>query len=1130
MYLLYGNTSKRTTAPRHLARSLSRSAIKLASVRLTKRPFWIPSVALFAILILRLNVVAQAPVSAIRGTITDATGAPISQATITVKDTHTGWIRATVSHSEGEYQIEDLSPGDYEIAIVVPTFATTVQVQALRVGDDKTLNFALRPGQVRERIDVRGTTSGVNLTNSQIGDNVSQVQVDNLPLNGRNFLELARLEPGVSVVSIANPGAFGNTYERVSVPGALFSETRISVDGATTNDRLNGGTLLNFSQESVQEFEIASFSLDPATSATGGGAINIVSRRGSNDVHGSAFFFFRDHNLAAYPGLHRDPGNPDPFFARRQSGFSLGGPFKHNQLFWFANYEHHNQDGVFDVDNNHPIFDKLNLIYPSPLNLDLFNFRVDGTINPKNMAFLRLTLDRNNNTAPPAAGIFMPSNWQVSGSAGTQLAGGLTSVLHPNVTNDLRFSYTLLNSRLGPMNPMQCQHPVPCLGVGGPEIQVFDAPLFRIGNQENAPLSRFPRTYQLAENLIWQRGPHRLRFGGEWEHLILKGILDLFDPAVVTLWGPTNLQPYPSLYNALPASLRETNGPPPTLLDILQLPLQSFTTGIGNPSLPGPFNFDKASHETELRFYFQDTWKLRPCLIFSYGLVYSYDPQLFNDDLQRPAYLAPLLHGHLRPPQPSTDDLDPAIGLVWGLGKNQKTVIRAGSGIYHDNANYIAKLLERTALGPSGNGRATVNGSVVGLSFLSTPTTFSGADLLPLLPTIRSDLTSKLGDGTDLAVREIEVLKQGSYMFSRGQTTPYAIHVNGGFQRELAANLVLSTDYVMRRYLQRGGIQVGQAQNQIDQNRFNRPEVTGVDPSTGVVSFVRSPVIPLCTPAQAAALDPKDQCSTGPMNFLTSGESYRYQALQVRLDKRFSSHFQLQISYALAKNTGFVAATQYDDTSPDYGNIGTPRQTIIGSAVVEPPQYRGSSKPLRGLLNHWIIAIISEAHSDPPLDTMLTGLDLDGDGISNTLLPGITEHNTFGEGLNAAGLRRLVAQYNANVDTNTRNVTNPDGSVTVIRPRTPFNQIINPITLAHHFSSGDSFVTQDVRFAHQIIIRERIKLSVIGEVFNILNIANLTGYSNVLNGVNYGLPSARLPQVFGSGGPRAFQVGTRVEF
>jgi hypothetical protein len=100
----------------------------------------------------------------------------------------------------------------------------------------------------------------------------------------------------------------------------------------------------------------------------------------------------------------------------------------------------------------------------------------------------------------------------------------------------------------------------------------------------------------------------------------------------------------------------------------------------------------------------------------------------------------------------------------------------------------------------------------------------------------------------------------------------------------------------------------------------------------------------------------------------------------------------------------------------------------------------------------------------------------------------------------------------------------------VILPRTPFNQIISPITLPSHFSSGDSFITQDLRVARKIMIQERISISLMGEVFNLFNFANLTGYSNILNAVNYGQPSARAGQVFGSGGPRAFQVAAKVEF
>ena len=118
----------------------------------------------------------------------------------------------------------------------------------------------------------------------------------------------------------------------------------------------------------------------------------------------------------------------------------------------------------------------------------------------------------------------------------------------------------------------------------------------------------------------------------------------------------------------------------------------------------------------------------------------------------------------------------------------------------------------------------------------------------------------------------------------------------------------------------------------------------------------------------------------------------------------------------------------------------------------------------------------------------------------------------------------------ADVEARTSHIVNPDGSVTVIRPRTPFNQIINPISMPSTFSDGDSFISQDLRFTKKVTFREPITLSLMVEAFNVFNVANLTGYSNILNQPNYGQPSTRIGQVFGSGGPRAFQLGARLEF
>jgi hypothetical protein len=179
---------------------------------------------------------------------------------------------------------------------------------------------------------------------------------------------------------------------------------------------------------------------------------------------------------------------------------------------------------------------------------------------------------------------------------------------------------------------------------------------------------------------------------------------------------------------------------------------------------------------------------------------------------------------------------------------------------------------------------------VTGLNFTSTPTTFRGVDLLSRLPAIRNELSSRFGNGSDPRVRGVEVIKQGDQILDPDVTTSYSVQASGGIQYEFGSNWIFTADYVLRKYYH-----VGPLQNTyiIDRNRFNRPRVTGVNPNTGVVSFVRDPVIPLCSAAQSAALNPQDQCSTGPINVFSSGAQYRYQGLHLKLDRRFSSGLQL---------------------------------------------------------------------------------------------------------------------------------------------------------------------------------------------------------------------------------------------
>lgn len=1095
------------------------------SLRLLTKGFFAEPL-LIMLLILSPRVCAQSAVS-IEGRVVDQDGAAIPGINITVHGEATGLARTALTDEEGRYFIAALPVGDYQLGASGRGFQTSLRRLSLLVGDQVRINFVMLPGVPDQKVEVRAEAS-VNTTDYGVAGAISRGQIQELPLNGRNFLELAQLEPGINVTSVVNPGILGNGYQRVNIAGGFPSQTRITVDGSTITDRFVGGTMVNLSQESVQEFQISIFNPDPAIGVTGAGAINILTRRGSNEVHGSALFFYRDHNLAAYPGFTRDPRTPDPFFARRQAGITADGPIRRDRFFWFATYEHRNQDAVFAITNNHPIFSKLDVIYPTPLNADLFNLRLDGRVSNKQQVFLRYSSDSNNTVAPGAA-VGMPSNWQSVRNRGIQLQAGVTSVLSPRMVNELRLSYTYLASHLDSISPAQCADPVACIGAGAPNILVFDAPQFRIGTQANTPLHRWQHNYQLIEGLAWQMGSHQFRFGGDWEHVYLKAFIGFNDPAQITLWGPTNLQTpaLKSLYDALPASLKSSGGPPPTLAEILQLPLRSFTVGIGDSGYPGPFNFDNASRNDRVRFYFQDAWRATRHLTIKYGLAYSLETNLFDHDLSYPAYLAPLIGSDLRPPGRDKNNFDPSIGLAWSLGQRERTVLRGGVGVYRDENSFYWKARDRAFMGPSGNGRVIVDGAVTGLSFTSTPTDFRGADLLPLLLGIRANLSARFGTGTDLAVRGIEVIKQGDQILAPDVTTAYSVQANAGVQTELAPHLILTADYVLRHYYQ-----VGPLQNTyiIDRNRFNRPRVTGVNPNTGVVSFVRDPVIPLCTATQAAALDPRDQCSTGPINVFSSGAKYRYQGLHLTVERRFSAGFQFLAGYAYSQDTGFFEFLSYDDPLAGSGNNPAHRRhKLTLSGVWSPADHSDGSHFRRALQNGWTVAIISQTFSHTPLNAILTGLDLDGDGISRTLLPGAI-YEGLGEGMSVQQLQDLVATYNADVEARTRRVQNPDGTTTVIRPRTPFNQIINPIVLPDNFSSGDSFITQDVRLTKTIKFKEKVQLKLIGEVFNLFNVANLTGYSDVLNQPNYGQPSSRVGQAFGTGGPRAFQFGARLLF
>src|SRR6516162_6558904 len=260
---------------------------------------------------------AQAPTGEIAGTVYDASGGVVPNASITVKNAATAFDRQLVSNQSGQFTVPSLAAGTYEMRVEAPGFHSLSVKAVVATGIVTTVDPHLQVGEQKDTNTVETVTPQLDLESHTIDQVVGRQEIQQLPLNGRSFLQLAVLAPGVSVSS--NYQGDYNRAMDVSVLGGDPDRTRIAVDGARINDAVDGGTQQNFSQEIVQEFQISSCNFDLSTGITAAGAINIVTRTGGNQLHGSGFFFFRDHHMAAYPGLQRDQLAPDPFFARRQS-------------------------------------------------------------------------------------------------------------------------------------------------------------------------------------------------------------------------------------------------------------------------------------------------------------------------------------------------------------------------------------------------------------------------------------------------------------------------------------------------------------------------------------------------------------------------------------------------------------------------------------------------------------------------------------------------------------------------------------------------------------------------------------------------------------------------------------------
>ncbi|MGA9074081.1 MAG: carboxypeptidase regulatory-like domain-containing protein, partial [Candidatus Sulfotelmatobacter sp.] len=301
----------------------------------------VSSVSLFCIVLCSLPLLAQTTIStgSIQGLVTDPSGAVVSGAKISISNKATGRVIITKSTSAGAYTSGALTPGDYTLQVEAQGFKTSEIAVTVQVGVTASGNVKLQLGQATQVVEVQGAQIAVNTQQATVQGVLTTEQIENLPINGRNFLDLAQLEPGVQIQDGGNFDPTKNGFSSISFGGRYGRTARIEVDGLDISDETVGTTTQNVPASGIQEFQIQQSSLDLSTELTSSGSVNVTTKSGTNKYHGEGYYAFRDQTLDA-----NLPGGSDNPFQRNQYGGNFGGPILKDKLFFFLDAERTKQD------------------------------------------------------------------------------------------------------------------------------------------------------------------------------------------------------------------------------------------------------------------------------------------------------------------------------------------------------------------------------------------------------------------------------------------------------------------------------------------------------------------------------------------------------------------------------------------------------------------------------------------------------------------------------------------------------------------------------------------------------------------------------------------------------------------
>ncbi len=778
----------------------------MSSVRGLLRPM--PRIRLaslsLCILLCSLASPAQTTIStgSIQGIVSDPSGAVVGGAKISISNKATGRVISAKTTSAGAYTSGALTPGDYTLRVEAQGFKTSEAALTVQVGVTASGNVKLQVGEATQVVEVQGAQVAVNTQQATVQGVLTTQQIENLPINGRNFLDLAQLEPGVQIQDGGNFDPTKNGFSSISFGGRFGRTARIEVDGLDISDETVGTTTQNVPASGIQEFQIQQSSLDLSTELTSSGSVNVTTKSGTNAYHGEGYYAFRDQTLDA-----NLPGGTDNPFQRNQYGGNFGGPILKDKLFFFLDAERTKQDLLNPVLSSGP-FSALVGSYSSPFREVEGIGRIDWQINNNYKFFYRFSYDQNHSVLA-----IIPNSFQPFGNVNHTPVHAMGLDFNTgSYTHSIRFGYTKFrNGIVDATAGSSIFNPLPGieLAIGGdPDCLTASADDFCSGPSFLAPQQTYQSDHQIKYDGSRALGAHILRYGGGFNHIFGGGFASFLKLAPAVGAGITDCN---AACLALPGGASNP----------LNYPANSVSLGNGqgyDSEIPA-FGFPAGGSgpDNRISLYVGDSWKLKHNVTLTYGLRYVRDSGRTDSDLGRITALDQFdnqfysaLGNRVR--QPNLN-FAPQVGVAWDPSGKSKTVFRAGAGLFYENSIWNNIEFDRPARLQKGLFLADTtvcsNGNSVALSLPSggsvTPA-FCGQPIGSVASQISalqaqyqastlaagpasnpSFIGAALADGLDAT---------GTDLLAPNYVSPRSLQMNVGVQHEIRPGMVLTVDYL----------------------------------------------------------------------------------------------------------------------------------------------------------------------------------------------------------------------------------------------------------------------------------------------------------------------------------------------